>query len=72
MAKKITFEDNIQEVDAIIAQLESGEMTLDESIKEYEKAMKLLKKSSEILEKTQGKLIKVTQNGEEIKMEEVE
>lgn len=72
MAKKISFEDNLKEVDEIISKLESGDMTLDDSIKEYEKAMKLLKKSSEILEKTEGKLIKVTEEDGEIKMEEVE
>lgn len=72
MAKKISFEENLKEVDEIISKLESGDMNLDDSIKEYEKAMKLLKKSSEILEKTEGKLIKVTEEDGEIKMEEVE
>jgi exodeoxyribonuclease VII small subunit len=49
-------------IDEIIANLETGDLNLDDSIKEYEKAMKILKKSSEILEMTQGKLIKVTED----------
>ncbi|MGL5544333.1 MAG: exodeoxyribonuclease VII small subunit, partial [Cetobacterium sp.] len=43
--KKDSFEFNINEIDMIIEKLDSGELSLDESIKEYEKAMKLLKKS---------------------------
>ena len=64
MAKKVSFEENMKAIDEIIANLEMGDLNLDESIKEYEKAMKILKKSSEILEMTQGKLIKVTEDEE--------
>ena len=53
----------------IIEKLDSGELSLDESIKEYEKAMKLLKKSSDLLNKAEGKIIKVALNGEEIELE---
>jgi exodeoxyribonuclease VII small subunit len=62
MAKKVSFEENMKAIDEIIANLETGDLNLDDSIKEYEKAMKILKKSSEILEMTQGKLIKVTED----------
>ncbi|MEG0516153.1 MAG: exodeoxyribonuclease VII small subunit, partial [Cetobacterium sp.] len=46
-----------------------GELSLDESIKEYEKAMKLLKKSSDILNKAEGKIIKVTSENDNIQLE---
>ncbi|MEG0514631.1 MAG: exodeoxyribonuclease VII small subunit, partial [Cetobacterium sp.] len=39
--KKDSFEYNINEIDIIIEKLDKGELSLDESIKEYEKAMKL-------------------------------
>lgn len=55
-----SFEDNLLEVDEIIEKLENGELTLTESIKEYENAMKLLKKSSDLLNKAEGKILKVT------------
>ena len=45
-----SFEDNLLEVDEIIEKLENGELTLTESIKEYENAMKLLKKFLRFIE----------------------
>ena len=49
MKKAGSFEENLIEIDGIIEKLESGELSLDESIKEYETAMKLLKKSSDLI-----------------------
>ncbi|MCX3068320.1 MAG: exodeoxyribonuclease VII small subunit [Cetobacterium sp.] len=67
--KKDSFEYNINEIDIIIEKLDKGELSLDESIKEYEKAMKLLKKSSDILNKAEGKIIKVTSENDNIQLE---
>ena len=67
--KKDSFEYNINEIDMIIEKLDKGELSLDESIKEYEKAMKLLKKSSDILNKAEGKIIKVTSEDDNIQLE---
>lgn len=72
MEKKNSFENNIENLDEIINNLENGELGLDESIREYEKAMKLIKKSSEILRAAEGKIIKVSENNGEIQLEEVE
>ncbi|WP_300359570.1 exodeoxyribonuclease VII small subunit [Fusobacterium sp.] len=69
--KKIgDFEANLENIDMIIEKLESGELSLENSIKEYEKAMKLIKSSSEILDRVEGKIIKVSENNEEITFEE--
>lgn len=69
--KKIgDFETNLENIDEIIGKLESGELSLENSIKEYEKAMKLIKSSSEILDRAEGKIIKVSENNEEITFEE--
>lgn len=71
MAKGISFEENLENIDLMIKKLESGELTLEESIKEYEKTMKLIKKSSDILNKAEGKILKVKEiNGEVILEEE--
>lgn len=67
--KKDSFEYNINEIDMIIEKLDKGELSLDESIKEYEKAMKLFKKSSDILNKAEGKIIKVTSENDNIQLE---
>lgn len=66
-----SFEDNLLEVDEIIEKLENGELTLTESIKDYENAMKLLKKSSDLLNKAEGKILKVTEDSGNILTEEV-
>ncbi|WP_297404532.1 exodeoxyribonuclease VII small subunit [uncultured Cetobacterium sp.] len=68
--KKDSFEYNVNEVDMILEKLESGELTLENSIKEYEKAMKLLKKSSDILNKAKGKIIKVSSENNNVILEE--
>lgn len=71
--KDDSFEKNLENIDIIIEKLESGDLGLDESIKEYEKAMKLLKKSSDMLNKAQGKVLKVTESldSDEVEFEEV-
>lgn len=72
MSKKTgSFEDNLLEIDEIIERLESGELILTDSIKEYENAMKLLKKSSDLLNKAEGKILKVKEENGEILTEEV-
>lgn len=71
MAKIKTFEENINEIDEIILKLEGG-MDLDESMKEYEKAMKLLAKSGAILEKAEGKIKKVMEKNDQIIIEDFE
>ena len=69
--KKIgDFESNLENIDEIIEKLENGELSLENSIKEYEKAMKLIKSSSEILDRAEGKIIKVLDNDGEIIFEE--
>ncbi|MCS5420326.1 MULTISPECIES: exodeoxyribonuclease VII small subunit [Psychrilyobacter] len=71
MAKIKTFEENISEIDEIISKLEDG-MDLDESMKEYEIAMKLLAKSGAILEKAEGKIKKVMEKNGQIIIEDFE
>ncbi len=72
LVKDDSFEKNLENIDGIIEKLESGDLALEESIKEYEKAMKLLKKSSDILNKAQGKVIKITETlDSKIEFEEV-
>lgn len=66
------FEKNIETLDLIIQKLESGDLRLDESIKEYEKAMKLIKKTSELLDKAEGKIFKVAEGDSGIEIEEIE
>lgn len=65
------FEENIKEVDTLIRELESGNLTLDEAIKDYEKAMKLLSDSKKQLIEAEGKVHKVIEENDKIKTEEL-
>ena len=63
MEKK--FEDKVKELEEIIASLESGEVSLDESIEKYTKAMKLVKECDEQFKNIEEKVNKiVTENGD--------
>ena len=64
MAKEKKFEDKIKELEQIINVLESGEVSLDDSIKKYTEAMKLVKECDSELKNIEDKVNKiVTENG---------
>ena len=71
LGELITIEENLENLDKIIESLESGELSLDDAIKEYENAMKLIKSSSKILNEAEGKLLKVIEKNGEIDIEEI-
>ena len=59
VAKKQTYEENIKEIDEILQKFETESLSLDDSIAEYEKAIKLIKESEKLLEAGEGKVLKV-------------
>ena len=64
MAREKKFEDKIKELEKIINILESGEVSLDESIKKYTKAMQLVKECDSELKDIETKVNKiVSENG---------
>ena len=71
-AKKQSYEKNITQIDEILEKLESEELSLDDSIAEYEKAIKLIKDSEKLLEVGEGKVMKVLEKNGKLKMEEFE
>ena len=70
--KKQSYEENIAQIDEILEKLESGELSLDDSISEYEKAIKLIKDSEKFLEAGEGKVMKVLEKNGKVEMEEFE
>ncbi|MBR3363151.1 MAG: exodeoxyribonuclease VII small subunit [Bacilli bacterium] len=59
------FEDKVSELEEIISVLEGGDVPLDESIKKYTEAMKLVKECDEELKNIEEKVNKiVSENGE--------
>ena len=47
---------SIKELEQIVKELENGELTLDDSIKKFEKGMELSKHCSELLENAEKKI----------------
>ena len=70
--KKQSYEENIVQIDEILEKLESEELSLDDSISEYEKAIKLIKDSEKLLEDGEGKVMKVLEKNGKVEMEEFE
>lgn len=57
MEKK--FEDKVKELEEIISSLENGEVSLDESIEKYTKAMKLVKECDSQLKNIEEQVNKI-------------
>ena len=70
--KKQSYEENITQIDEILEKLESEELSLDDSISEYEKAIKLIKDSEKLLEAGEGKVMKVLEKNGKLEMEKFE
>ena len=71
-AKKQTYEENIEQIDEILEKLENGELTLEDSINEYEKAIKLIKESEKLLEIGEGKVLKVLEKNGKLETEKLD
>lgn len=66
-----TFEETIVELEKIVVDLESGDLTLDESMKKFEEGMKASKHCTEILDKAEKKIVTVLEKNSEIVEEEL-
>ena len=65
MARKVdSYEETYQKLEEIISDMERGELSLDQSIKNYEEGVKLLNKLYKKLNSVEGK-IKIVNNGTE-------
>ncbi len=61
-----TFEDSMNELETIVTQLETGDITLDDSLKLFEEGIKLAKTCQNKLEEAEKKvkILTKTSNGE--------
>lgn len=62
--KKVTFEENIEKLEEILAKLEDEKLPLDTSVKLYEEGMKLISKCNRELEDAERKIKILTKNSE--------
>ena len=54
--KKLTFEERLAQVEALIAGMENGALPLEEALKQYEEGMKALAELEKELQSAQQKL----------------
>lgn len=57
--KEISFEEKIKKLEAIVSELESGDVALDDAINKYTEAMKLSKECSDKLTEVTDKVNKI-------------
>ena len=61
MSTKKTFEENLQDLEAIVTKLETGDVALEDAIAEFQKGMALSKDLQKTLEDAEKTLVKVMQ-----------
>ena len=62
---KKSFEEQMENLEKIVAELENGNLNLDESVNKFEEGIKISKECNKILEETEKKItILVNENGE--------
>ena len=66
MAKKQTFEAGMSELEALTARLETGDMTLDETMKTYEKGVTLAAQLKRQLEDSRKRIEQIDPDTAEI------
>jgi exodeoxyribonuclease VII small subunit len=62
---KIDFEKSIVKLEAIVEKLESGDQTLEASLKLFEEGIQLTRRCQMALEQAENKITVLTQNNEE-------
>lgn len=56
MTKPIHFEKSMAELEEIVMQLEKGELSLEDSLKQFEKGITLARKCQEVLNQAEQKI----------------
>ena len=59
MSNTKTFENSVKELDAIVVKMESGELSLDESLKLFEQGVKLTRSCQKTLADAEAKIEKL-------------
>jgi exodeoxyribonuclease VII small subunit len=61
---KMTFEQAIKELTAIVGKIEQGEIPLQDSLSQYERGMALIKHCKGILKKAEKRIEKISEDKE--------
>ena len=63
MAKKKSFEQALAELEQIVKEMESGELSLEDAVKKYETGIKQSRYCLDLLDKTEKKITLLTGDG---------
>ncbi len=64
--KNFSFEESLAELEKIVVNLETGEVSLDDAIEEYKKAMDLVKQCNEKLDSAKEAIAKIVNDNKEV------
>ncbi len=71
--KKESFEALLRETEELVESLESGELSLEEALKKYEKGVANLRAGAELLERAEEKVkVLIEQSGGGLKLEDLD
>ena len=62
MSKKFDFNKGLKELEIIVRKMEVGEQNLDESLKDFERGIKLSRECNKALNDAEQKIITLTEN----------
>lgn len=63
--KEMSFEEAMKKIEAVVNELEKGDLSLEESLKRFEEAVKLARVCHEKLERAEKKVSKLIKAGED-------
>ena len=67
--KKHSFEEKMEKLEAIVTELEKGELSLDESVEKFEEGINISKECNEMLETAEKKISILLEKDGEIQEE---
>lgn len=65
--KSLDFEKSLNDLEKIVEELESGELSLEQSLKSFEKGIKLTRQCQSELERAELKVKKLVEENKELK-----
>lgn len=69
--KQIPFEKLLENIEALVVQLEKGDLSLENSLKAYEKGIEFVKEAQERLLKMEGRIEQLMSDGNKKTFEEI-
>ena len=64
-----SFEENMEELEKVVAELEKGDLNLDDYVSRFEQGIKISKECSKILEEAEKKITILVKKDDEMKEE---